>query len=90
MKRKIYNKLKTWKERSNGKSAALIDGARRIGKSYIAKEFAQNEYKSFILIDFSYPNPDVIKCFEEDYYDLNTFFQKLEYIFNTHLYFPSF
>ncbi|MDY6090640.1 MAG: AAA family ATPase [Bdellovibrionota bacterium] len=86
MKRKIYNKLKTWKERSNGKSAALIDGARRIGKSYIAKEFAQNEYKSFILIDFSYPNPDVIKCFEEDYYDLNTFFQKLEYIFNTHLY----
>ena len=64
MERKIYKKLKEWKERSKGTSALLIDGARRVGKSYIAQEFAKNEYKSFILIDFSYPNPEVIKCFE--------------------------
>lgn len=52
MERKIYQKLKEWKERSKGDSALLIDGARRVGKSYIVKEFAQNEYKSYILIDF--------------------------------------
>lgn len=85
MERKIYKKLKEWKERSKGTSALLIDGARRVGKSYIAQEFAKNEYKSFILIDFSYPNPEVIKCFEEDYYDLDAFFTKLSLIFRVAL-----
>ena len=85
MERKIYKKLKEWKERSKGTSALLIDGARRVGKSYIAQEFAKNEYKSIILIDFSYPNPEVIKCFEEDYYDLDAFFTKLSLIFRVAL-----
>ena len=85
MERKIYKKLKEWKERSKGTSALLIDGARRVGKRYIAQEFATNEYKSFILIDFSYPNPEVIKCFEEDYYDLDAFFTKLSLIFRVAL-----
>ena len=53
MKRKIYNKLLDWKNQWNGKSAALIDGARRIGKSWIVEEFAKNEHKSYVLIDFN-------------------------------------
>ena len=46
MKRKIYDKLLKWKEESQGETALLIDGARRVGKSYIVREFAQKEYKS--------------------------------------------
>ena len=52
-KRKIYNKLVEWKTNSNGASALLIEGARRIGKSTIAEEFAKNEYEDYILIDFN-------------------------------------
>ena len=52
LKRKIYFELKKWKEKSKGKNALLIEGARRIGKSTVAKEFGKREYKSFILIDF--------------------------------------
>ena len=52
-KRKIYDRLLQWKESSNGKTALLIEGARRIGKSTIVKAFAQNEYESFIFIDFT-------------------------------------
>ena len=48
MKRKIYEKLLEWKENSNGKTALLIDGARRVGKSYIVEKFAQENYKSYI------------------------------------------
>ena len=53
MKRKIEEKLKDWKQKSNGKTALLIDGARRVGKSYIVEEFARKNYKSYILIDFN-------------------------------------
>lgn len=53
MKRKIYQQLLDWKEKRNGEVALLIDGARRIGKSYIVEEFAKNEYESYILIDFN-------------------------------------
>lgn len=52
MKRKIYQNLLQWKKESNGKTALLIEGARRVGKSYIAREFARNEYKSYIIVDF--------------------------------------
>ena len=52
-KRKIYDRLLQWKESSKGKSALLIEGARRIGKSTIVKAFARNEYESFIFIDFT-------------------------------------
>ena len=52
-KRKIYNKLVEWKETSNGTTALLIEGARRIGKSTIAEQFAKNEYEEYILIDFN-------------------------------------
>ncbi len=52
-KRKIYKKLLEWKNECNGEKALLIEGARRIGKSTICEEFAKNEYKSYIIIDFS-------------------------------------
>ena len=52
MKRKIYEDILKWKKESNGTTALLIEGARRVGKSYIAEKFAKENYKSFILIDF--------------------------------------
>lgn len=51
-KRKIYERMLRWKQESNGHTALLIKGARRVGKSTIAKEFACQEYKSYIIIDF--------------------------------------
>lgn len=53
-KRKIYKQLKEWKEEKNKNSALLIEGARRVGKTTIVKEFAKNEYKNFIYIDFTF------------------------------------
>ena len=52
-KRKIYNKFLAWKQEANGQKALLVEGARRIGKSTVVEEFAKNEYKSYILIDFA-------------------------------------
>ena len=52
MKRKIYDRILKWKKQSNGKTALLIEGARRVGKSYIAENFAKENYKTYILIDF--------------------------------------
>ena len=86
LKRKIYSSLKRWKESSKGTTALLIDGARRVGKSYIAEEFARNEYKSYIMVDFSYPKPGTIECFKEDIYDLDLFFAKLSAIYNKKLF----
>lgn len=53
MKRKIYNELLKWKQERNGDVALIIEGARRIGKSYIAETFGKNEYKTYLLIDFN-------------------------------------
>ena len=77
-KRKIYNKIKEWKDTSQGKTALLIEGARRIGKSTVVEEFARNEYKSYILIDFSIASNEVKEMFE-DMSDLNYFF--LQFLF---------
>ena len=85
MKRKIYEKLTEWKNKSNGTTALLIDGARRVGKSFIVEEFAKNEYQSYILIDFAFPKPGVLQCFTEDAYDLSLFFAKLSAIYSTTL-----
>ena len=60
MKRKIYDDILNWKETYNGKTALLIEGARRVGKSYIAEVFAKENYKSYILIDFNKAS-DIIK-----------------------------
>ena len=77
MKRKIYNKLLQWKQQSNGRTAILIDGARRIGKSWIVEEFAKNEYKSYILIDFNNVAQNILELFEYYLTDLDVFFSRL-------------
>ncbi len=86
MKRKITDKLIEWKESSRGQTALLIDGARRVGKSYVAEDFAQNHYKSYILVDFNRVGDDVKNLFEAYLNDLDTFFMYLGTYFNTKLY----
>ena len=77
LRRKIYDKLLEWKNQSNGSTAILIDGARRVGKSYIAEEFGKSEYKSYILIDFGKAPQDVLDLFIHDSANLDLFFAKL-------------
>ncbi|MBO7439463.1 MAG: ATP-binding protein, partial [Bacteroidales bacterium] len=84
-KRKIYSKMLEWKQQSNGKTALLIKGARRVGKSTIVKEFAQKEYKTCILIDFSNVSKQVNALFE-DMMNLDYFFIRLQTFFNVKLY----
>ena len=79
-KRKIYDKIKQWKDTSNGKTALLIEGARRVGKSTVVEEFAKNEYDSYILIDFSNVNSKVTELFN-DIHNLNYFFSMLQLYF---------
>lgn len=85
MKRKIYTQLLEWKQSSQGQSALLIEGARRIGKSYIVEEFAHNEYKSYILIDFNHVQNDVLTLFENYATNLDMLFQMLSLRFGVEL-----
>lgn len=85
LRRKIYDSLVEWKK-NNGATAVMIDGARRVGKSYIATEFAKREYKSYILIDFGNVSRDITDLFEKDSYDLDLFFAKLSAFYSTILY----
>jgi len=78
MKRKIYTQLKERKEKKQGREALLIDGARRIGKSYIVEEFARQEYRSYILIDFNSVDSDISELFEHYLSDLDTLFSRLQ------------
>ncbi|MBQ0082321.1 MAG: ATP-binding protein [bacterium] len=84
-RRKIYDKLLDWKHESKGESALLIEGARRIGKSTIVEQFARNEYKSYIMIDFSSPNPDLFDLFK-NMSNLDDFFMRLKLITHKPLY----
>ena len=83
-KLKIYDRLLKWKATSNGKSALLVQGARRIGKSTIVEEFAKNEYESYILIDFTKCSAEVKNLFD-DVSDLNYIFLRLQLIYNVRL-----
>lgn len=86
MKRKIYEELLKWKKEKQGKTAILIDGARRVGKSYIAELFAQENYKSYILVDFSRV-PQIIKDLFDNYLDdLNYLFTYLSGYYGKKLY----
>lgn len=76
-KRKIYDTLLKWKKESDGQTAAMIEGARRIGKSTVTEEFAKNEYESYILIDFSIASKATKDLFE-DISDLNYLFLQLQ------------
>ena len=84
-KRKIYYKLLEWKK-SEGSEAVLIEGARRIGKSTVATEFAKNEYKSYILIDFANVSGAIKDCFNDLLTDLDSFFVVLSGEYKTKLY----
>lgn len=75
-KRKIYEKLLKWKEVSAGASAIMLEGARRIGKSTIVKEFAQNEYEDYLILDFATESKDIKRNFEDNIGDLDTFFSE--------------
>ena len=86
LRRKIYDALISWKKTSNGATAVMIDGARRVGKSFIAEEFARAEYKSYILIDFGKAPKDILELFENDSSDLDLFFAKLAAYYSTALY----
>ena len=78
MRRKIYDKMLQWKHEKNGTTALLIEGARRIGKSWIAEEFARNEYESYILIDFSKAPGRVKEWFDEYLEDIDTLLQNIQ------------
>lgn len=86
MKRKIYDIFVKWRREENGRNALLIDGARRIGKSYIAEKFAKAEYKSYILIDFNRVDDSVKELFVQYLNDLDTLFMYLSGYYNVKLY----
>ena len=86
MRRKIYDKLVKWKNDSNGKTALLTYGARRTGKSYIVEEFAKENYKSYILLDFNRVPEEIKKLFDLYLDDLDSLFLYLSNYYNVKLY----
>lgn len=84
-KRKIYDEILDWKENLSDKYALLIKGARRVGKSTIVREFAENEFKSYIMIDFAHTSKAILDLFD-DTYDLDFFFLQLQQLTGTRLY----
>ena len=64
-KRKLYDKMLQWKQERDGSTALLIKGARRVGKSTLAEEFAKREYESYILIDFTEASQEVRDLFND-------------------------
>ncbi|MCL2222467.1 MAG: AAA family ATPase, partial [Oscillospiraceae bacterium] len=77
LKRKIYNELLDWKNESNGATALLVKGARRVGKSYICRKFGEAEYGSMVFIDFSNADNTLKDFFYKDTYNLDIFFAKI-------------
>ena len=84
-KRKLYQKMLDWKQSNQGQTALLIEGARRIGKSYIVEQFAKQEYKSYILIDFNNVKTEIKNLFLNYLTDLDTLFQLLSLHTNVQL-----
>lgn len=85
LKRKVYQKLLDWKNQSAGKTALLINGARRVGKSYLCQQFAENEYTSHIIIDFANVPPEIPDLIINESYNLDLFFIKLSALYATQL-----
>lgn len=86
LRRKIYDQLLAWKQKRNGRTALLVDGARRVGKSYIVELFAKQEYKSYVIIDFGNAPKDILDLFLYESADLDLFFAKLAAFYSTVLY----
>ncbi|KAB7790214.1 ATP-binding protein [Bifidobacterium leontopitheci] len=85
LRRKMLDKLITWKRKANGREALLVEGARRVGKSTIVEEFGRTQYRSYILIDFARLPRDVRELFENQRDDLDTFFLMLSTYYRTRL-----
>ncbi len=85
LKRKIYTKLCQWKENSRGTTSILIEGARRVGKSYIAQRFGENEYETFLTVDFSNISKEILDLFEAESSNLDLFFTKLSVYYGIRL-----
>lgn len=83
-KRKLYQEMLSWKQHKDGKTALLIKGARRVGKSTLAEEFAKNEYESYICIDFTEAPKEVIELFK-DISDLDNLLMTIQYHYKTRL-----
>ena len=84
-KRKIYSELLEWKENRSEKYALLVRGARRVGKSTIVKEFAEKEFRSYVMIDFAHTSREIRGLFD-DIYDLDFFFLQLQQLTGVRLY----
>lgn len=80
-KRKLYDRLLEWKRVQDGKSAILIEGARRVGKSTLVEQFAKNEYESYILIDFNEASDEVRSLFN-DLMNKDYLFLQLQALYN--------
>ena len=76
-KRKVYDALTEWKEKYSGNYAAMLEGARRVGKSTVAEEFASNNYRSYIKVDFANVEQEVLEAFD-DIASLDVFFLRLQ------------
>lgn len=85
LKRKIFDTLIKWKRESKGSTALLIDGARRVGKSFIAEQFAKSQYRSYIMVDFGNVPQAILDLFANDTFDLDLFFAKLAAFYSTSL-----
>mgnify|MGYP004514011869 FL=1 len=86
LKRKIYEKILSWKNTSRGQTALLIEGARRIGKSTIAEKFAKENYKSYVIIDFAIVSKKIKDSFNENANKLDILFQDISLEYNVRLY----
>lgn len=78
LKRKAYTELLKWKNEYGNRYSCLLEGARRVGKTYLAKEFAKNEFKTSIIVDFSNIDEETKDIFEEDLTNLDMFFLRLQ------------
>ncbi len=85
LKRKLYDRLLQWKTESCGSTALMIDGARRVGKSYICKQFANAEYKTHIIVDFGNISTEITDLFLHETDNLDLFFLKLSAYFGVTL-----
>ena len=85
-KRKAYDKMLEWRQNRQGRTALLIEGARRVGKSTLVRQFAKSEYKSFIFIDFNIAPEQVLQLFESGMHDLDVFFFQLQTLYHTTLF----
>ena len=86
IERSIYNKLLDWKKTTNGSKALMIEGARRIGKSTIAKRFGEQAYKSYVLIDFANVSKRITDNFLQNLTNLDIFYQTISLEYGVRLY----